>query len=111
MLSGCSLGHDEKRRLRNRPRASSQAPAGRLRDSSFSSGGLSRVSNGSEAASWLATLLRIWQNITSRIEPQRILAGVYETGKKYAASFLENMPILFDEHQPRWNYRAIPQQA
>jgi len=40
-----------------------------------------------------------------------ILAGVYETGKKCAADFLKNITILFDQHLPRWNYRAIPQQA
>lgn len=38
-----------------------------------------------------------------------VLSGVYLTGKKCAADFLENMTILFDEHLPRWNYRAIPQ--
>jgi hypothetical protein len=38
-----------------------------------------------------------------------ILTGVYETGKKCAADFLENMRIAFDGHLPRWNYRAIPQ--
>lgn len=38
-----------------------------------------------------------------------ILTGFYETGRKYAANFLETMRIVFDEHLPRWNYRAIPQ--
>jgi hypothetical protein len=37
-----------------------------------------------------------------------VLAGVYETGKKCAADFLENIRIVFDEHLPRWNYRAFP---
>ncbi|MCX7114007.1 MAG: ISAzo13 family transposase, partial [Proteobacteria bacterium] len=37
-----------------------------------------------------------------------ILTGVYETGKKCAADFLENMRIVFDGYLPRWNYRAIP---
>jgi hypothetical protein len=37
-----------------------------------------------------------------------ILNGVYVTGKKVAADFLENMRIIFDEDLPRWNYRAIP---
>lgn len=37
-----------------------------------------------------------------------ILAGVYETGKKYAADFKETMKIVFDPLLPRWNYRAIP---
>lgn len=38
-----------------------------------------------------------------------ILTGVYVTGKKCGAHFLETMSILFDDFLPRWNYRAIPQ--
>ena len=38
-----------------------------------------------------------------------ILSGGYETGRTCAANFLETMKIVFDDHQPRWNYRAIPQ--
>ena len=38
-----------------------------------------------------------------------VLTGVYVTGKKCAAHFLETMSILFDDFLPRWNYRAIPQ--
>ena len=38
-----------------------------------------------------------------------ILTGIYETGRTCAANFLETMRIVFDEHLPRWNYRAIPQ--
>lgn len=37
-----------------------------------------------------------------------VLGGVYVKGKKVAADFLANMRIIFDEHLPRWNYRAIP---
>lgn len=33
---------------------------------------------------------------------------VYETGRKVSQAFRENMPIIFDEYLPRWNYRAIP---
>lgn len=40
-----------------------------------------------------------------------ILTGVYETGKKCSADFLNKMRIIFDDHLPRWNYRAIPQIA
>lgn len=39
-----------------------------------------------------------------------ILAGVYETGKKYAVDFIENMRIVFDDFLPRWNYTALPHQ-
>lgn len=37
-----------------------------------------------------------------------VLGGVYVKGKKVAADFLANMPIVFDAHLPRWNYRAFP---
>ena len=38
-----------------------------------------------------------------------ILEGIYATGRKYAAGFKEDMQILFDDHLPKWNYRAIPE--
>jgi hypothetical protein len=38
----------------------------------------------------------------------RILDKVYQTGRKYAADFKQNMKILFDDHLPKWNYRAVP---
>ena len=37
-----------------------------------------------------------------------ILQGAYVTGKKCAENFLKTMTISFDDHLPRWNYRAIP---
>jgi hypothetical protein len=37
-----------------------------------------------------------------------VLTGVYATGKKCTADFLENMTIRFDDFLPCWNYRAIP---
>jgi hypothetical protein len=37
-----------------------------------------------------------------------VLDGLYVKGKKVAADFLANMRIVFDEHLPRWNYRAVP---
>lgn len=40
-----------------------------------------------------------------------ILDKVYETGRKYAEGFKENMKILFDKFLPKWNYRAVPQPA
>lgn len=40
-----------------------------------------------------------------------IVQKVYETGRKYAAGFKENMKILFDKFLPKWNYRAVPQPA
>ena len=38
-----------------------------------------------------------------------IMDRIYETGKKVANDFKENMRILFDDFLPKWNYRAIPQ--
>ncbi len=37
-----------------------------------------------------------------------ILDKRYQTGRKYAEGFKENMKIVFDEILPRWNYRAVP---
>jgi hypothetical protein len=37
-----------------------------------------------------------------------IIEQVYETGRKVAADFKENMRIVFDDFLPQWNYRAIP---
>ena len=38
-----------------------------------------------------------------------LLDKVYETGRKYAADFKTTMQIAFDDHLPKWNYRALPQ--
>lgn len=38
-----------------------------------------------------------------------IFNKVYETGRKVSQTFRENMPIIFDDHLPKWNYRAVPQ--
>ena len=37
-----------------------------------------------------------------------IIDRVYQTGRKVAADFKENMRIVFDNFLPGWNYRAIP---
>ncbi len=37
-----------------------------------------------------------------------VMDKVYETGRTYTEGFKESMKILFDDHLPRWNYRAIP---
>ena len=37
-----------------------------------------------------------------------IIDKAYETGRKVAADFKENMRIVFDAFLPRWNYRAVP---
>ena len=38
-----------------------------------------------------------------------LLEKVYATGRKYAADFKATMKIAFDDHLPKWNYRALPQ--
>lgn len=35
-----------------------------------------------------------------------VLTGIYETGKKCTADFIQNMKITFDEYLPNWNYRV-----
>ena len=37
-----------------------------------------------------------------------IIDKVYQTGKKVASDFKENMNIIFDEYLPQWNYVAPP---
>jgi hypothetical protein len=39
----------------------------------------------------------------------RIIDKVFETGRKYATDFKENMKIKFDDFLPKWNYTATPQ--
>lgn len=38
-----------------------------------------------------------------------VIDKVYQTGRKVAESFKENMPIIFDDFLPQWNYTAVPQ--
>jgi hypothetical protein len=33
---------------------------------------------------------------------------LFQTGRKYAKNFKENMSIIFDEFLGKWNYRAVP---
>ena len=40
-----------------------------------------------------------------------VIDHVYETGRKVADDFRQNMRIQFDEHLPQWNYVAIPAQT
>jgi len=39
----------------------------------------------------------------------RVIEKVYETGRKHADNFKENMRIVFDEILPQWNYTALPE--
>ena len=40
-----------------------------------------------------------------------LIKTVYKTGRKVCESFKKNMPIIFDSILPKWNYRAVPQNA
>jgi hypothetical protein len=40
-----------------------------------------------------------------------LLAKVYQTGRKIADDFKENLKIVFDDHLPKWNYRALPRRS
>ena len=40
-----------------------------------------------------------------------LIDKVYDKGRQVIDGFKENLPIIFDEYLPKWNYRAIPQNA
>jgi hypothetical protein len=40
-----------------------------------------------------------------------LIDKVYGKGRQVMDGFKENLPIIFDEYLPKWNYRAIPQNA
>ena len=40
----------------------------------------------------------------------RVIEKIYETGRKASEAFKKNMPIVFDDILPKWNYRVVPQQ-
>ena len=37
-----------------------------------------------------------------------IIERTYQIGRKVVEYFKMNMRIVFDDHLPQWNYRAIP---
>jgi transposase len=39
----------------------------------------------------------------------RVIEKIYEIGRKATETFKQNMPILFDDLLPKWNYRIVPQ--
>ena len=38
-----------------------------------------------------------------------LMDKVYAKGRKVVEGFKDNLPIIFDEYLPKWNYTAIPQ--
>ena len=41
----------------------------------------------------------------------RVLDKVYEAGRKVAAAFKQNMPMVFETFLPKWHYRVVPQSS
>jgi hypothetical protein len=39
----------------------------------------------------------------------RILGKMYQAERKYVNDFKQNMIIIFDDHLPKWHYRAVPE--
>lgn len=39
----------------------------------------------------------------------RVIEKLYEVGRKASENFKKQMPIVFDEILPKWNYRVLPQ--
>lgn len=64
-------------------------------------------------------IFRCYETVKELIEKTRTKSGlkvqveildkIYQTGRKYADDFKENMSLIFDEYLGKWNYRAIPE--
>jgi len=39
----------------------------------------------------------------------RVIKKLYEIGRKASETFKQNMPVVFDDVLPKWNYRVLPQ--
>lgn len=53
-------------------------------------------------------LMEKTQTSTGLTVTVNIIDKIYHTGRKYAEGFKDNLPIVFDDYLPKWNYRAIP---
>jgi hypothetical protein len=71
---------------------------------------LTRACQGSlfDSVATVKRLLEGAQTATGLQVVVEVLDKVYQTGRKYAEGFKEEMEILFDDLLPKWNYRAIP---
>ena len=61
------------------------------------------------------TGMKVVQELIAKTQTQtglkvfvHIIDKLYQTGRKVAVDFKENMRIVFDEFLSSWNYRAIP---
>jgi len=60
----------------------------------------------------LATVRSLMEKTSTRTglsATVRVIKKVYETGRKASEAFKRNMPIVFDDILPKWNYRVVPQ--
>jgi hypothetical protein len=60
----------------------------------------------------LETVVRLMKTTSTRTgltATVNVLSGLYETGRKVAQDFKENIPLAFDTLLPKWNYVATPQ--
>jgi len=60
----------------------------------------------------LATVRSLMEKTSTRTgfsATARVIEKIYETGRKASEAFRKNMPIVFDDILPKWNYRVVPQ--
>jgi len=62
-----------------------------------------------DALSTVRSLMEKTSTQTGLSVKVRVIEKIYETGRKATEAFKENMPILFDDLLPKWNYRVVPQ--
>jgi hypothetical protein len=53
--------------------------------------------------------LRIRWDAVGNNSPPQTKGAIKLVPTKYAADFKHNMKIVFDDHLPKWNYRAVPE--
>lgn len=61
-----------------------------------------------KSVEWVKKLMERTQTQPGLRVTVQIIDKIYQTGRKVADEFKQNMPIVFDEHLPQWNYRAVP---
>ncbi len=50
-----------------------------------------------------------FKSIKTGLKTASVIRRAYEKGRTATQDFKANMPILFDDVIPKWNYRAVPQ--
>jgi hypothetical protein len=59
----------------------------------------------------VVTFMRKASTSTGLRTTVNVIRRHYETGRKATAQMKQNLRIVFDNLLPKWNYRAIPQDA